>query len=303
MIICLTKSEIEKHSGAIRAEFERLPSLLRGSRMGFKFRTKEWDFFQHCFAVLMGDSSGDFDCGPPQAKAYKFRVSEKLKKFYSARADKALTRNDQRRLYPGRSYGVSGRRSLRGDLDPIRFMFKLDDRKQVGSLLGANARYQSVNGYVLLVIPTAPTLLYTNQMRGSLARTIDDAIHAEFDAYSRLPRSEAEFRECVKHCFEPGGAAYTRLFGEVRRHQNHREVLSNSGNPSTKPHLLEIEIEELTEQQAKVKTRECWNLHWFSSAENIYTRFWVGKNSQSYTLVRRDGRWLVSENEYDEPRG
>lgn len=303
MIICLTKSEIEKYADAIRSEFERLPSLLRGSRLGFKFRTKEWDFFQHCFAVLMGERSGDFDCEPRQAKSYKFRVSEKLKKFYSSRADKALARGEQRRLYAGRGYGGSGRRPLRDDLTPIRFMFKLDDVKQVRTLLGVNACYHSVNGYVLLVIPTAPTLWYTNQMRGSLARAIDDAIHAEFDAYLRLPRSEADFRECVKHCFDHNGAAYTRLLGEVRQHHNHHEVLSNSGNPSTRPHLLEIEVEELTEQKATVKTKEYWNLHWFSKAENIYARFWVGKNSQRYTLVRRDGRWLISENEYDEPRG
>ncbi|HEX8150690.1 MAG TPA: hypothetical protein VF591_26135 [Pyrinomonadaceae bacterium] len=296
MLICLTKSEIEKHADDIRSEFRRLPSLLRRSRSGFKFRTREWEFFQHCFDVLMGDSSGDFDCEPNQAKSYKFRVSAKLKHFYSARADRANARDEQRRAYPGRA-------PRRGDLNPLRFVFKLDDRKQAKTFLGANARYHSVNGYVLLVIPTDPALSCQNRTRGDFARTIDDAIHAEFDAYLRLPRSERELRESLKDHFDPGGTAYARLLGEVGRHLNHREVISNRGNPSTKPHLLEIEVEEATQQTARVQTKECWNLHWFSNAENIYARFWVGKNRQRYTLVRRGGRWLVSENEYDEPRG
>lgn len=303
MIICLTQSEIEKHAEDIRSEFNRLPSLLRRSRQGFKFRTKEWEFFQHCFAVLMGDGSGDFDCNPKQARFYKFRISAKLKNFYSARADRALAREERRRLNAGRGTAAPAHASRRADLDPIQFVFKLDDRKQVKTLLGANARYRSANGYVLLVIPTNPALRCQNRMRCDLARTIDDAIHAEFDAYLRLPRSESELLESLKHYFDPGGAAYARLLAEVKRHQNHGEVISNADNPSTKPHLLEIEVLESTEQTAKVKTKECWNLHWFSKAENIYARFWVGKNSQRYTLIRRDGRWLLLENEYDEPRG
>lgn len=302
MITCLTKSEIEEHADKIRTEFERLPSLLRRSGLGLKSRAKEWDFFRHCFNVLIGDSSGDFDCKPGQARAYKFRVSAKLKKFYSVRADRAPAR-EQRRAHARREGGADGGAPQRDDLDPIRFVFRLDDQKQLRAFLGADRHYHGVNGYVLLVIPTDPTPKYRNQKRGALARAIDDAIHAEFDAYLKLPPRETDLRESLKHSFDLSGAAYARLLDEVRRHQKHREVLSNRGNPSTKPHLLEIEVEEFTEQTARVKTREHWNLHWFSTSENIYARFWVGKNSQSYTLVRRDGRWLVSENEYDEPRG
>jgi hypothetical protein len=173
----------------------------------------------------------------------------------------------------------------------------------VRSLFGADVRYCDVNGYVLLVIPTDPTLTCENQVRGVLARVIDDAIHAEFDAYRKLPAGEAELRESLENYFDPDGAAYQKLLDEVRRHREHREVISNPGNPSTKPYLLEIDVEELTEQTAKVRTKECWNLHWLSTAENVYVRFWEGQNSQRYTLVSRDGRWLIQENKYDEPRG
>jgi hypothetical protein len=304
MIVCLTNREIEKYADQIRPEFDRLRRLLRQRRLEVKHYTQEWDFFQHCFDVLMGDGGGDFNCTRRQAKAFKYRISWKLKKFYAARADKALARSEElRKLYPDEAARAVAHGPRKDELEPIRFIFKLEDQRQIKSLFGKNPRYPGVNGYALLVIPAVPTLNYVNQARGVLARVVDDAIHAEFDAYRRLPEDDAEFRQSLKHCFDLGGNAYAKLLDEIKRHRENREVISNPGNPSTKPHLLEIEVEELSEQSARVRTKECWNLHWLSTAENVYVRFWEGQNSQRYTLVRSGGRWLVRENEYDEPRG
>lgn len=286
MIVCLTKSEIEKHAGQISAEFARLLRLLRELRLGVKANTKELEFLQHCFNVLMGEARGDFGNASENVSAYKFRISKKLKKLYAGRSDR-----------------IAGLRPRPEEAAPIRFRFKLEDRRQARSLFGGSADYASVNGYFLLVIPTDPALGCVNQTRGILARVIDDAINAEFDAYRTLPEGEAALRGTLAPHFDTDGAAYKKLVGEVRRHRNNHETLCNPGNPSTRPHIREIEVKELSGRAAKVRTRECWNLHWFSAAENVYVRFWEGQNSQTYTLVIRGGRWLVQRNEYDEPRG
>lgn len=117
------------------------------------------------------------------------------------------------------------------------------------TFLGTNARYQSVNGYVLLVIPTHPDLRCQNRTRGDLARTIHDAIQAEFDAYLQLTRSERELRESLKDYFDPDGTAHAKLLDEVKRHLGHREVTSNRGNPSEV--LGREEQSELYSRQAR----------------------------------------------------
>jgi|ERR1043165_45045 hypothetical protein len=286
MIICLTKDEIEKYATEIRKEFERLRQMLRRSHLEIKSHTREWEFFQHCFNVLMGDNSGDFDCDSRRARTYKYRVSTKLKEFYSSRADK-----------------MGSPMLWEENLGPIRFIFKLEARPQIKSLFDRDTNYRSTNGYLLLVTPADPTLNCVNQVRGALASVIDDAIHAEFDAYRKLPEAEVELRRSLKPYFDLDGDAYKKIVGEVKKHRDNWEVISNPHNPSTRPHLLEVAVEELTDLTAKVSTKECWNLHWLSTAKNVYVRLWEGQNSQRYVLVRRDGRWLVQKNKYDEPRG
>jgi hypothetical protein len=286
MIICLTKDEIEKYAAEIRSEFKRLRRMLRRSHLEVRSYAREWEFFQHCFNVLLGDDSVDFDCDSRTARTYKYRISTKLKKFYSTRADK-----------------MGSPMPWGDDSGPIRFVFKLEARHQMKSLFGRDTSYRSTNGYLLLVTPADPTLNSVNQTRGALASVIDDALHAEFNAYRKLPAMESELKRSLKPYFDLNGGAYRKIVSEVKRHRDNREVISNPHNPSTRPHLLEVDVEELTDRTAKVSTKEWWNLHWLSTAKHVYVRLWEGQNSQSYVLVRQDGRWLVQENVYHEPRG
>jgi hypothetical protein len=275
MIPYLTKSEINQYADEIRSEFER---LLRHPQLKGRKAT-QWDFLRHCFNVVMGDESGDFKSVKRSAvKDYSFEISAKLRNYYSRPHEK-----------------------------PVRFKFKIEGERRKTKIPDKLADYSSANGYSLRIIPTDPELKTTQQTRDILSRVIDDAIHTVFDLYSRLPiESSVLLKECspiLESCYDRDGAPYKQILADVERHHKKGEIISNAWNPSTRPQLRSLELKELDEQSARVSVSECWNLHWFSTRQKVYTYIYHGQNQQYYTLVKHDNRWLIQENLYRRPRG
>lgn len=263
----LIKSEIEQYAAEIEKEFKR---LFEHRRLAVRPNTKQWSFFKHCFRVLMGEATGDFDCSKEKAVGYSHEVSAKLERDYYSRP-----------------LG-----------EPVRFRFRLEDKSRQEKLLKGTA-YSHCNDYLLLIIPTDPSLNTFQQMRDRLCRVIDDAIHAEFTVYNSLPRGDLT---PLDGCFDADGPAYERILKSAEEHGKNGEIISNHGNPSTRPQLRGVELNEATESEARLRAVEYWNLHWFSTSQEVYVKLHQGQNRQRYTLIKRDHSWLV-QRKNTVPRG
>lgn len=273
MLICLTRDEVRLYADEIKKEFEKLlnnPRLARGNS-----QVKQWAFLRHCFNVLMGEASAGFEpVKTTTLKHYTHEVTNKLRRHYS-----------------------------KPRLERIRFMFWLEADGYQDKVFDEGTDYPCSDGYLLLVIPADPKLKTTCQIRGVLARAIDDAIHAEFYAYNSLPEKDpASLKDLLKDYFEVDGAAYRQIIDSIEEHRRHNEIISNRGNPSTRPQLRRVIAVESDGQTAKVEVEEYWNLHWFSTKHRTYVKIYHGKNTQPYLLVKRGDRWYVKENPYSPPR-
>ncbi len=78
-------------------------------------------------------------------------------------------------------------------------------------------------------------------------------------------------------------------------------VLSNPYNPSTK-RLLAIEVKEIRDEEAIVRTTEYWYLRWWSTVEQKYRYPYRETNRQTYILLNTSDGWLVKENMRAPPR-
>jgi hypothetical protein len=275
MLAYLTQSEIALHAADIEREFTR---LMAHPRLAVKkSSTKQWDFFRHCFKVLMDQDSGDFACESGKATDYTYEILSKLREYYSKPTQES-----------------------------IKFKFWLDDGRGKRTLLGDQHDYACSNGYLLLIIPTDPALNTINQVRGTLSRVIDDAMHAEYEAYRKLELKPGELdalkEQLAKH-FVPDEQAYEQIVHSLEEHGAHKEIISNSDNPSTRPQLKKVESVKMVGESASVNVVEYWNLHWFSAEHKVYVKTYHGQNKQTYTLINQDRVWKVQRNTYNCPRG
>jgi len=268
MATYLTKSEVTSLEAQVRAEFEKL--------IGHRLLTpqppvaKQWQFFRHCFHVLMGDPCEEFQYDDGQTRYYKSEVSQRLSWFYSALPDMSFN-----------------------------YYFRLEHVSKKRKFMEADADYPSCKQYLLLVFPAVARELEQQERENILLRAVDDAVNAEFTAYRRLPdrdlRSLGEF-------FDPDGPAYRRICETLERHHKNGEVISNDGNPSRKE-LRSLKIVREDAESIKIRSVEYWYLRWWSQKLGRYaSTVYEGRNWQSYTLVKRGGRWLVWDNDYRRPR-
>lgn len=271
MIACLTMKEIEKHRADIEREFEQ---LLNARQMEVKHGAKQWQFFRHCYRVLMGSAIGEFDCGKGSPADYWKMVSEKLARYYSDYYSKHHK-------------------------EPIHFKFWLKSVKRKDRLFGSGATYACSNGYMLLVIPTNPNLNTLQQIRGAIAKALDNAIDAEYRTYKALPAADLS---PLQNYFDPDGSAYGRIVEDIEEHRKRDEVLSNPENPSTRPYLRSVQLIDLDERTAKVSVDEYWNLHWLSDKRKVYVGTYIGQNHQEYDLIKVGDSWVVKENKFSRPR-
>jgi hypothetical protein len=268
MAACLTKSEVASLEAQVRAEFER---LLSHRLFAASPDAKQWQFFRHCFSVLMGDPDEHFQYDDGQIVHYKLEVSQRLERYYSELLDRR-----------------------------IDYFFRLEHVSRKQKFMEVSADYPACKNYILLVSPGVASEVEQQERRNILFRAVDDAVNAEFTAYRRLP--ETDLRP-LEEFFDSDGPAYRRIRETIETHHRNGEIISNDGNPSMKA-LLDREVVLEEEGHAEGKSVEYWYLRWWSVTSGRYApKVYKGKNRQLYILVKRGSRWLVWDNTYGRPRG
>ena len=128
-----------------------------------------------------------------------------------------------------------------------------------------------------------------------LYSTVRRANAAEFAAYRAVP--DADLSGLAEY-FDAEGSAHAKIEQAVTASRAKKRIIHNPGNPSTHQ-LLSISLSEINGNEALVKTREYWYMHWFDTQKNDYLDYvYKETNEQFYLLVWRDGRWLVRSNAY-----
>jgi hypothetical protein len=257
----LTKDYIELYKDEIKEDFDR---LLKTKQIVGRREALRWCFFRHCFDVLTGMKAGDFVCSQKQARDYKFRIKQSLDKH--------------------------NRKTVMAK--PSQFTFHLEEIGKKNRLLGNDADYPNSNGYLLLVLWRSSSPPITPDMENIFYKVIDRAINAKYELYHNLPRLRWDLLE---DCFATGGPAYRQIIDRINRHQSEGAVISNEDNQSHKK-LLELKVHRLWENKAEVSTKEFWHLHWWSSAQNTYTKEYKGVTLQAYTLTKNNNHWLIESN-------
>lgn len=253
----LTYTEIKEHADEIRQSFDE---LLSSKRFAARPKSRQWSFFRHSFAVLMGNAHGDFPCDEQTAAQYKFEVSEKLRTQY---------------LRPG---------------NPIKYIFALEHARTSSLEQG----YPLSNGYAVRVASNATRPSGEHDVRMQLARVVADAVDAEWKTYEALPVLDLGPAGAV---FDPASSAYKRIRLVAENHRNKGLVINNPGNPSTR-RLIDVRVLSVRAGEAVVRTKEYWYLRWWSTAVEQYVYIYNEENRQTYFLALKGGEWKVVDNRY-----
>ncbi|MDQ4120032.1 MAG: hypothetical protein M3209_01015 [Acidobacteriota bacterium] len=265
MSVYLTLNEIAYYKPEIEEEFA---AIMKHPWFSARRNARQWLFFKHCFAVLMGESGGDFPCTEKQAINYKFEINDRLQRYYL-------------------SFGK-----------PIKFVFSLVSAKKDKFNDYEEADYPSCNGYYLRVSYNKAAPDTIRQKRLLLEKTIAEAIDAEFEVYRKLP--ELDFTK-LEEVFDTDGSRYKEIVNIAKKHRKRGWIIQNEMNPSTK-RLIDIKIKNISENGSKVHTSEYWLLMWWSVKEEKYAHTYKEMNRQTYYLIWNNNRWLVRENIYEKPR-
>jgi hypothetical protein len=265
MTLFLSKSEVDFYRVEITESFQ---SLLNHPWFSGRRNARQWAFFKHCFAVLMGSTVGDFGCGEKQAVQYKYEISDRLQRYY---------------LGFGR---------------PVKFVFRLVSQKSNSAYEIEEPDYPSCNGYRLMVSYNQDLPDTVQRKKLLLEKTIADAVDSEFEAYKRLPDLElgqlGEF-------FDRDGSRFKEIANLVRKHKARGWTIGNEMNPSTK-RLHDLKIKRMTATRAEVRTFEYWLLMWWSLKDEKYAHTYKEENRQTYRLIWKNEKWLVTDNSWEKPK-
>lgn len=265
MSIYLTKKEIDNYLPEIEGEFQ---TIIKHPWFSGRRNARQWLFFKHCFSVLTGKVTGDFACSEKQAVQYKYEVNDRLQRYYLA-------------------FGK-----------PIKFVFRLMNERKDGISGYEEPDYPSCNGYRLMVSDNIDLPDATQQKKLLLEKTIADAIDAEFSSYQKLPELELAALEEV---FDQSGSRYKEIVNLLRKHKARGWTLGNDMNPSTK-RLIDIKIKRMSKGSAEVRTLEYWLLMWWSLKDLKYAHTYKEENRQTYRLIWKDDKWLVTDNVWEKPK-
>jgi hypothetical protein len=210
----------------------------------------------------------DFPCSEKQAIQYKYEIADRLNRYYL-------------------SYGK-----------PIKFVFYLVHQKNDGIFGYEEADYPSCNSYLLKVSLNKENLESIKQKRLLIEKTLAEVVDAEWEAYNTSPEINLTSLDKV---FDVNSPAYKVICQRVKRNNEKSWTLQNHGNPSTK-RLIDVKIEEMTETTARARTSEYWFLNYWSIKNQRYEHFYKELNRQTYILVWKGERWLVSENITPSPK-
>ncbi|MDP2817717.1 MAG: hypothetical protein Q8O29_05455 [Polaromonas sp.] len=258
----LTLAEARERATEIRAWFNL---LMDNRKLAPQKNAAQWQFFRLCLDRTLGASPQVPDWRPLQIAQYKFEVENKLRRLY-----------------------------LR-DSQPLVFIFRLASRRDARrENLVVDDDYPETGGYHLLVSDRqdaagSPQSVTTN--REHIEMVIAACMDAEFEAYRALPKIDDTK---TSPWFVSQGPAHRDLLHSLERVAQRGLVLTNPRNPSTR-RLLSINVKEIINDKAVVRTTEYWYLRWWSSIEGKYYYPYRQTTHHTYILKQYDANWLVEE--------
>lgn len=235
----LTLEQLREWVVEIRAAFD---ALMENQTLAVRKHARQWRFFRYCLEHTLGTSPEAFHFdGRQQLAQFKFEVEDKLRRFYLR-------------------HGA-----------PVEFVFSLVHRRDAArDRLVVDPRYPETAGYCLLVRDRRDAgdagICTRAETRVYLESIIANCMDAEFSAYQALPEID---EAPLQRWFRRGSDAYRDLVHTLEQLKRRGWVLSNPCNPSTK-RLLAIEIKEMRDKEAVVRTTEYWYLRWWSTVERQY---------------------------------
>lgn len=122
---------------------------------------------------------------------------------------------------------------------------------------------------------------------------VQKAIESEFKIYNSLPTYDEHL---LTPYFIENSSAYKKILDVLNQKKTDRWVLSNPYNPSTFALLAPIEILDITDDIARVKTKEYWLLCWRSLATDKYIKRYKNISDHYYILNKVDGVWKINTN-------
>lgn len=261
----LTRKEIDHYLPEITEEFQ---AIIKHPWFSGRKNALQWQFLRHCFSILTGESTGDFECSEKQAICYKYEVNDRLQHYYLA-------------------FGK-----------PIKFVFNLINDKKAGIHDYDEPDYPSCNNYKLRVSYNKDRPDDIQNQKLLIEKTIAESMDEEFEVYRALP--DLEFTR-LGEVFDLNGSAYKEIVNRAKKHRRRRWVIKGDTNPSTK-RLIDIRIDNISANKAKARTSEYWLLMWWSLKDEKYIHTYKEMNRQRYFLIYKNDRWLVQENIYEKPK-
>jgi len=121
---------------------------------------------------------------------------------------------------------------------------------------------------------------------------IQSANQAEFNIYMNVP--EIDSTELDLYYTENSVSRASILGGAIKRARCRTRLRTKQSAFN----ILETEVINVKNNEAKVKTKEKWNLIWYSEVTNKDSIYYDHLNSQEYFLIKKNGRWKIQVNEY-----
>lgn len=261
----LTRKEIDHYLPEIEEEFR---AIIKHPWFSGRKNARQWLFLKHCFGVLTGQASGDFECSEKQAIYFKYEINDRLQRYYL-------------------SFGK-----------PIKFVFRLISDKKAGVYDYDEADYPSCNNYKLRISYNKDRPDVMQEKKLLIEKTIAEAMDAEFGVYQALP--DLEFSRLTE-AFDIDGSAYKEIVNRAKKHKKRAWIIRGESNPSTK-RLIDVRIRDISETKAEVRTSEYWLLMWWSVKEEKYAHTYKEMNRQRYYLIWKNDKWLVQENIFEKPK-
>jgi len=115
---------------------------------------------------------------------------------------------------------------------------------------------------------------------------VKSAVNNSFDAISSLTTSALETY------YDSQYSAFKMLNEVISHNRKQKNVINNPSNPST-VEILDIQIENLDNNSARVKTKEYWLLCWWNKEQEKYTTRLKDINEHIYTIIKDKKDWRI----------
>ncbi len=126
-----------------------------------------------------------------------------------------------------------------------------------------------------------------------ITTVINKAAQLEFNLYKSLPDAKDSIK--LSSYFTTDGSATSNIKGYVDNVMNKKRKLRIPGSFF---YIENMEITNISDAEAIVKTTEKWRLLWYKITTNNNEVLYEATNNQKYILKKVDGNWKIHHNDY-----